>query len=71
MAQDLKDTLLLPKTEFPMRANLVQREPARLAHWEKIGLYDRLQQKRAGRTGCSCFMTVRRSPTATCTSARP
>jgi len=48
MAQDLKDTLLLPKTEFPMRANLVQREPARLAHWEKIGLYDRLQQKRAG-----------------------
>jgi isoleucyl-tRNA synthetase len=48
MAQDLKDTLLLPKTEFPMRANLVQREPARLAHWDKLGLYERLQQKRAG-----------------------
>ena len=30
-----------------MRANLVQREPARLAHWEKIGLYDAIQQNRA------------------------
>jgi isoleucyl-tRNA synthetase len=48
MAQDLKDTLLLPKTEFPMRANLVQREPARVAHWESHGLYEQLQQKRAG-----------------------
>ena len=48
MAQDLKDTLLLPKTDFPMRASLVQREPARVAHWEKLGLYDRIQQNRAG-----------------------
>jgi isoleucyl-tRNA synthetase len=48
MAQDLKDTLLLPKTDFPMRANLVQREPARLAHWEKLGLYERVQRRRAG-----------------------
>ena len=46
MAQELKDTLQLPRTDFPMRANLVQREPARLAHWEKIGLYDALQKKR-------------------------
>ncbi|MDR0901888.1 MAG: isoleucine--tRNA ligase, partial [Opitutaceae bacterium] len=30
-----------------MRANLVGREPARLAHWEKIGLYDAIQKKRA------------------------
>jgi len=30
-----------------MRANLVQREPARLAHWEKLGLYDALQNQRA------------------------
>jgi hypothetical protein len=37
-----------PKTDFPMRANLVQREPARLAHWEKIGLYDAIQRQRAG-----------------------
>ncbi len=47
MAQDLKDTLQLPKTDFPMRANLVGREPARLAHWEKLGLYAAIQQKRA------------------------
>ena len=49
MAQDLKDTLLLPKTEFPMRANLVQREPARIAHWDKLGLYGRIQARREGR----------------------
>ena len=30
-----------------MRANLVQREPARLAHWERIGLYDAIQRNRA------------------------
>jgi len=47
MAQDLKDTLQLPKTDFPMRANLVGREPARLAHWEKLGLYHAIQNKRA------------------------
>jgi len=47
MAQDLKDTLLLPKTDFPMRANLVQREPARLKHWEKIDLFAAMQQRRS------------------------
>lgn len=52
MAQDLKDTLQLPKTDFPMRANLVQREPSRLAHWEKLDLYTAIQRKNAatGRT---------------------
>ncbi len=48
MAQDLKDTLQLPKTDFPMRAGLAQREPGRVAHWEKIGLYDAIQKNRAG-----------------------
>ncbi len=47
MALDLKDTLQLPKTDFPMRASLAQREPGRVAHWEKIGLYDLIQDKRA------------------------
>jgi isoleucyl-tRNA synthetase len=47
MAQELKDTLLLPKTDFPMRANLVQREPQRISHWDKLGLYARIQAKRA------------------------
>jgi isoleucyl-tRNA synthetase len=47
MAQELKDTLQLPKTDFPMRAGLAQREPGRVAHWEKIGLYNAIQKKRA------------------------
>ncbi|HZL45979.1 MAG TPA: isoleucine--tRNA ligase, partial [Opitutaceae bacterium] len=48
MAQELKDTLQLPRTDFPMRANLVQREPARLAHWDKLDLYSAIQNKPAG-----------------------
>ncbi|MEO6005391.1 MAG: isoleucine--tRNA ligase [Opitutus sp.] len=47
MAHDLKDTLQLPKTDFPMRAGLAQREPGRVAHWEKTGLYAAIQAKNA------------------------
>ncbi|MEX2045433.1 MAG: class I tRNA ligase family protein [Opitutus sp.] len=47
MAQELKDTLQLPRTDFPMRAGLAQREPGRVAHWEKIGLYEAIQRKNA------------------------
>jgi isoleucyl-tRNA synthetase len=47
MAPELKDTLQMPKTGFPMRANRVQREPARLAHWATIGLYDAIQKRHA------------------------
>ena len=36
MAQDLKDTLQLPKTDFPMRAALAQREPVRLEKLNEI-----------------------------------
>ncbi|MBF9058971.1 isoleucine--tRNA ligase [Rhodobacterales bacterium HKCCSP123] len=46
---DYKDTLNLPRTEFPMRAGLPKREPDWLARWEKIGVYDRLREKAAGR----------------------
>ena len=42
---DYKDTLNLPKTDFPMRARLPQREPEWLARWEKIGVYQRLREK--------------------------
>ena len=42
---DYKDTLNLPKTDFPMRAGLPQREPGWLARWEEIGVYDRLRDK--------------------------
>lgn len=48
MAQDLKDTLNLPQTGFPMRGNLVEREPTRIDHWEKLGLYGKIQAKNAG-----------------------
>lgn len=41
-----KETLNLPQTEFPMRANLVQREPVRLQAWESEGLYQKIQAKR-------------------------
>ena len=43
----LKDTLNLPQTAFPMRASLTVREPERLAHWEKTGLYRRIQERNA------------------------
>ncbi|PWG17908.1 isoleucine--tRNA ligase [Salibaculum griseiflavum] len=46
---DYKDTLTLPKTDFPMRAGLPKREPEWLDRWEKIGVYDRLREKE-GRT---------------------
>ncbi len=47
MVTDLKDTLNLPKTQFPMRANLVSREPERIAFWENNALYEAIQKKNA------------------------
>ena len=46
---DYKDTLNLPHTEFPMKANLAQREPAMLAKWQKLDLYRQICAKNAGR----------------------
>lgn len=45
MASELKDTLNLPHTEFPMRASLVQREPERLQHWKNADLYHKVLEK--------------------------
>ncbi len=42
---DYKDTLNLPTTDFPMKANLAQREPGILAHWQKIDLYQQLRDQ--------------------------
>jgi isoleucyl-tRNA synthetase len=44
---ELKDTLNLPVTHFPMRANLVEREPVRMAHWNALDLYQKIQKKNA------------------------
>jgi len=46
---DYKKTLNLPHTAFPMKANLAQREPERLARWEGEDLYGRIRAARAGR----------------------
>jgi len=46
---DYKDTLNLPWTAFPMKANLVQREPTILARWEAMDLYGRIRKAAAGR----------------------
>lgn len=42
MAMELKDTLNLPKTAFPMRGDLAKREPARLSLWEDKNLYQQI-----------------------------
>ncbi|HYG46891.1 MAG TPA: isoleucine--tRNA ligase [Allosphingosinicella sp.] len=46
---DYRDTVFLPKTDFPMKAGLAQKEPAILARWAEMGLYKRLREARAGR----------------------
>ena len=46
---DYKKTLNLPQTDFPMKANLAQREPERLARWEEAGLYRQIREARRGR----------------------
>ena len=45
---DWKKTLNLPRTGFPMKANLQTTEPAAIARWDEMGLYDRIRERRAG-----------------------
>src|SRR3546814_10890245 len=47
--RDYRDTVFLPKTDFPMKAGLPQKEPSILARWQEIGLYERLREQRRGR----------------------
>src|SRR5579862_2231583 len=46
---DLKKTVHLPQTGFPMKANLGQLEPKLLEHWDQTAIYDRIRGARAGR----------------------
>ncbi len=46
---DYKSTLNLPHTDFPMKANLAQREPAMLEKWQALSLYERICEKNKGR----------------------
>ena len=48
MPLELKDTLNLPKTAFPMKANLPQNEPKMLERWQQMGIYERIRQARQG-----------------------
>jgi isoleucyl-tRNA synthetase len=50
---DYKATILLPKTDFPMKADLARREPQQLAAWDRLGLYERVE---AARRGASPFI---------------
>jgi isoleucyl-tRNA synthetase len=45
---ELKATINLPKTAFPMKANLPQNEPKMLERWEQMGIYERIRQARKG-----------------------
>ena len=45
MSNDYKDTLNLPQTEFPMKANLSQREPEMLKAWDEKKIYQKIQEK--------------------------
>jgi isoleucyl-tRNA synthetase len=46
---DYKDTLLLPQTDFPMRGNLPQNEPARYAKWKEEDVYAQMKKNREGK----------------------
>jgi isoleucyl-tRNA synthetase len=46
---DYKETLNLPKTDFPMKANLAQREPEMLKNWEEMGIYKKIRETAKGR----------------------
>src|SRR5437870_2049330 len=49
MSQNYKETLNLPRTEFPMKANLAPREPEMLRMWEETRLYQQIQKAREDR----------------------
>ena len=61
-----RDTLNLPRTDFPMRGNLAKREPERLQRWQELDLYGRLRDARRGRDRF-VLHDGRRTPTASST----
>ena len=66
--RDWKDTLNLPRTEFPMKANLPATEPATIARWEAIGLHDAPPRGPPRRDRSSSCTMARRTRTARFTS---
>jgi len=45
---DYRDTVFLPRTDFPMRGDLPKAEPRRLAAWQEMGLWEKLRVQSAG-----------------------
>ena len=45
MTKDYRDTIFLPKTDFPMKGNLPNREPEWLKRWSDLGIYSRIREK--------------------------
>ena len=50
MSNDYKDTLNLPRTAFPMKANLSKKEKELLDHWERTGIYRKMQDRENAET---------------------
>jgi isoleucyl-tRNA synthetase len=46
---DLKSTINLPRTDFPLKGSLAQNEPLRLQKWQSMDIYERLRETRKGR----------------------
>jgi isoleucyl-tRNA synthetase len=56
LAVDYKDTVHLPRTEFPMKANLPQREPELLQAWEQEQVFEKLVARAAARPGARKYV---------------
>ena len=50
--KDWRNTVFLPKTDFPMKAGLPQKEPLILAKWQDMRLYEALRESRVCCIGC-------------------
>jgi len=70
MSKDYKDTLNLPQTDFPMKANLSQREPEMLKAWDERQTYRKVQERNRERPFIF-FTTARHMQTGTYTWAMP
>ena len=69
MSQNYKDTLNLPRTDFPMKANLAAREPEMLRTWEESAFTRKFKNRERAESYSFCMM-ARRLPTAMSTWAR-
>jgi len=55
---DYKETLNLPQTDFPMKANLAQREPEMLKNWEEMGIYKKIRKRPKEENHIFCMMAL-------------